>query len=120
MLIGEVARRAGVSRDTVRLYTRLGLLPCRTVAAGSREYADYAEDVVQLVQDIQVAKSLGFTLTEIRPIAQLYLSGELDPSRQRTVLTAKLADIERKQQLLQDMAATLRAKLADLDHDSAG
>ena len=115
MLIGEVAGRAGVSRDAVRLYTRLGLVPCRAVAAGSRTYAGYAEDAVQLVRDIQIAKSLGFSLAELRPIAELYLSGALDPGRQRAVLSAKLAEIEQKQRLLDGLATSLRTKLADLD-----
>ncbi|HKA95590.1 MAG TPA: MerR family DNA-binding transcriptional regulator, partial [Streptosporangiaceae bacterium] len=47
VLIGEAARRAGVSRDTVRLYTRLGLVACTSRLAGSRAYADYDEDAVE-------------------------------------------------------------------------
>jgi MerR family transcriptional regulator, copper efflux regulator len=56
MLIGEVARQAGVSRDTVRLYTRLGLVPCQPRQAGSRLYADYDDSAVTLVKGIKIAQ----------------------------------------------------------------
>ena len=39
MRVGDVARRAGVSADTIRYYERLGLLdPPRRTAAGYRLY----------------------------------------------------------------------------------
>ena len=65
MLISEAARRAGVSRDTVRLYTRLGLVACTPRPAGSREYADYSQDAVELIQNIKVAQSIGFSPSEM-------------------------------------------------------
>jgi DNA-binding transcriptional MerR regulator len=83
VLINEAARRAGVTRDTVRLYTRLGLVRCRTRDAGSRQYADYDDDAVELVRNIRIARSIGFTLAELRPIAEEYLAGTLDPDKQR-------------------------------------
>ena len=67
MLIGEVAREAGVSRDTVRLYTRLGLVACTPRRAGSRLYADYDASAVELVKGIKTAQSIGFTLSEMGP-----------------------------------------------------
>ena len=73
MLIGEAARRAGVSRDTVRLYTRLGLVACTSRLAGSRAYADYDEDAVELIKNIKVAQSIGFSLSELVPIAAAYV-----------------------------------------------
>jgi MerR family copper efflux transcriptional regulator len=53
MLISEAARRAGVSRDTVRLYTRLGLVTCAMRPAGSRTYAEYDDATVELIQNIK-------------------------------------------------------------------
>ena len=114
MLIGEVARQAGVSRDTVRLYTRLGLVPCRSRQAGSRLYADYDQSAVKLIESIKIGQSIGFTLSELGPIAVAYLAGSLDDSRQRELLAAKLDQIEDKQRHLGQMSEFLRAKLEDL------
>jgi MerR family transcriptional regulator, copper efflux regulator len=115
MLIGEVARRAGVTRDAVRLYTRLGQVPCKTRPAGSRAYAEYDDSTVNLVEGIKIAQSIGFTLAELGPIAAAYVAGSLDDGEQRKLLAAKLDQIEEKRRQLGQMADFLRAKLNDLD-----
>ena len=114
MLIGEAARQAGVSRDTVRLYTRLGLVGCTSRSAGSRAYADYDKDAVELIKNIKVAQSIGFSLSELVPIAAAYVAGRLDDDEQRLLLAAKLAEIEERQRKLGQMADFLRSKLSDL------
>jgi MerR family transcriptional regulator, copper efflux regulator len=115
MLIGEVARRAGVSRDTVRLYTRLGLVPCTPRQAGSRTYADYDEDAVELIKNVKVSQSIGFSLSELVPIAAVYIAGQLDDGMQRALLQTKLTEIEERQRSLAQMSEYLRSKLNDLD-----
>lgn len=119
MLIGEVAREAGVSRDAVRLYTRLGLVTCTSRRAGSRLYADYDASAVELVKGIKIAQSIGFTLSELGPIAAAYVAGTLDDARQRELLAAKLAQIEDKRQQLGQVSEFLRAKLEDPGEDHA-
>jgi MerR family transcriptional regulator, copper efflux regulator len=114
MLIGEAARRAGVSRDTVRLYTRLGLVACVPRPAGSRTYADYDQDAVELIKNIKVAQSIGFSLSELVPISAAYVAGRLDDDEQRLLLEAKLAEIEERQDKLRQMSEFLRSKLNDL------
>jgi MerR family transcriptional regulator, copper efflux regulator len=113
MLIGEVARQAGVSRDTVRLYTRLGLVPCQPRQAGSRLYADYDESAVTLVKGIKIAQSLGFTLSELGPVTAAYIAGSLDDSQQRQLLAAKLDQIDDKRRQLGQLSEFLHAKLDD-------
>jgi MerR family copper efflux transcriptional regulator len=115
MLIGELARQAGVSRDTVRFYTRLGLVPYKSRQAGSRLYADYDESAVELVGGIKIAQSIGFTLSELGPIAAAYVAGSLNDGEQRKLLAAKLEQIEDKRRQLGQMAEFLRAKLEDLE-----
>lgn len=112
-LIGELARRAGVSRDTVRLYTRLGLVPCQSRQAGSRLYADYDESAVTLIKGIKTAQSIGFTLAELGPIAAAYRAGSLDDSRQRQLLAAKLDQIDDKRRQLDQLSESLHGKLDD-------
>jgi MerR family transcriptional regulator, copper efflux regulator len=114
ILIGEVARQAGVSRDTVRLYTRLGLVPCQSRQAGSRLYADYDESAVTLIKGIKIAQSIGFTLSELGPIAAAYIADSLDDSQQRKLLAAKLDQIDDKRRQLDQLSESLHAKLEDL------
>jgi DNA-binding transcriptional MerR regulator len=70
VLIGEAARRAGVSRDTVRLYTRLGLVSCTPRPAGSRAYADYDDAAVERQRRLaEMADSLRAKLSHLQPQA---------------------------------------------------
>lgn len=119
MLIGELAQRAGVSRDTVRLYTRLGLVACRDRPAGSRSYADYEDNAVELIKNIKVAQSLGFSLSELGPVAAAYVAGQLDEDRQRELLETKLSEVEDKRRQLAQMARFLRAKIKGLQRTGA-
>jgi DNA-binding transcriptional MerR regulator len=62
MKIGEVARQAGVTVDTVRFYERVGVLapPART-ESGYRDYEAGAIERIRLTRELQ---GLGFTLTD--------------------------------------------------------
>src|SRR2546423_12683141 len=64
--IGNLARAAGVSVETVRYYERRGLLE-RPVRRGA-EYREYSEADVARLHFIRRAKALGFTLAEIREL----------------------------------------------------
>ncbi|HEY4021176.1 MAG TPA: MerR family transcriptional regulator [Pseudonocardiaceae bacterium] len=63
MLIGEVARRSGVSSRMLRHYDRLGLVrPTGRTVGGYREYA--AEDIRRIFQ-VESLRSLGMSLHQI-------------------------------------------------------
>jgi MerR family copper efflux transcriptional regulator len=67
--IGRAAERAGLSVDTLRYYEREDLLPSpRRTAARYRLYDQAAIDRLRFINR---AKSLGFTLAEIRELLQL-------------------------------------------------
>ena len=94
MQIGQLASRASVSVDTVRYYERTGILPKPDrQLSGYRAYGD--EDVARL-QFLRRAKSLGFTLNEIRDL--LALSGRRtdDMAGLKAAASEKLDDIARK------------------------
>ena len=68
MQVHELAEQAGMSGHTVRYYDRLGLLsPERDPANGYRRFGG---DALARLRFIQRAKTLGFTLGEIREILQ--------------------------------------------------
>jgi DNA-binding transcriptional MerR regulator len=63
LTIGEVAASSGESRDTIRYYERIGLVPkpVRTAAG----YRQYREGVVNRLALIRNAQRFGFPLREI-------------------------------------------------------
>ena len=85
-----------------------------------REYAEYDDSTVNLVEGIKIAQSIGFTLAELGPIAAAYVAGSLDDGEQRKLLAAKLDQIEEKRRQLGQMADFLRAKLNDLEPQREG
>jgi len=66
MRIGELARRAGVSRDTLRYYEKAGLV--RAAARTEGRYREYRDDAVARLAFIRKMQSLGFTLRGIRDL----------------------------------------------------
>jgi DNA-binding transcriptional MerR regulator len=67
--IGEFAERCGVSRDTVRFYERIGLLP-RPSRSESR-HRIYDRQAMALLRFIRGVRRLGLTLEDIRRLLRL-------------------------------------------------
>jgi len=66
LTIGELAHRAGLATSAIRYYERVGLLPPAARVSGQRRYA---EDAVARLAFIGAAQHAGFTLAEIRELA---------------------------------------------------
>ena len=105
LLIGQVARKAGVGVETVRFYEREGLLeepPRRTSG-----YRQYSEQVVTRLYFIKRAQKLGFSLKEISELLLLRVDAQTscDEVKQRT--EAKITKVEQKVVELQRMRQAL-------------
>jgi DNA-binding transcriptional MerR regulator len=70
MRIGELAKRAGVSVQTLRFYERRRLL--RKPRRGANGYRHYTDQDLEIVVTIRKAKRFGFTLREIRRMLALF------------------------------------------------
>ena len=90
--IGTLARRAGVSIDTVRYYERGGLLAPRSRLASG--YRRYSEVEVSRLRFIRRAQALGFSLKEVKEL--LAISGQRDVARINRRAQEKLEDVERR------------------------
>jgi Cu(I)-responsive transcriptional regulator len=94
MNIGQLSRRTGVPIDTVRYYEKQQLLPPPTrTASGYRHYE--ADDVLRLTF-IRRAKTLGFTLEEIRDLLALSRADDGDMAAIRAAAASKLVDVEQR------------------------
>jgi len=83
LTIGKLAKRVGVSTDTIRFYERCGLI--ETAARSESNYRLYSEDDALRLHFIRRAKSLGFTLAEIGEL--LVLSS--DPAATKADIKAR-------------------------------
>jgi MerR family transcriptional regulator, copper efflux regulator len=105
LTIGELAKRAGVNRETVRYYERRRLLPrpSRSISG----YRVFAADAVRRLSFIRHAQELGFSLNEIRDLLALRVKSVDTCDRVRERAEAKVADIEKKIKSLQHMKEAL-------------
>ena len=71
MLIGEISKRSGLSRDTIRYYEKRGLISAVASKSPFNNYKNYDESVLQKLNLIKQSKSLGFTLKEIAELSAL-------------------------------------------------
>jgi DNA-binding transcriptional MerR regulator len=105
MKIGEIAKRSGISIETIRYYEREGLLlePERRPSG----YRQFDESTVERLEYIRRAKDLGFTLAEIRDLLELSFAAHVGCNHIRPRAEAKVVDIERKIRSLQQMKRSL-------------
>ncbi len=92
--IGQVAKQAGVSVETVRFYEREGLLerPERKQSG----YRRYSLEIVRRLKFIRRAKTLGFSLNEIRELLALRRAPETTCGEIKNHLQGKVTNIEEK------------------------
>ncbi|NAW63308.1 Zn(2+)-responsive transcriptional regulator [Vibrio sp. V31_P5A7T61] len=93
--IGELAKRCGVSSDTLRFYEKNGLIK----PAGRREsgYRLYSEANQRQVSFILKAKALGLSLDEIKELLEIKLEAtEHSCAEVKSITSAKLTLIDEK------------------------
>ena len=69
LTIGKLAERTGISTDTLRYYEKMGLI--KAASRSEAGYRIYGEDAERILQFIKGAKTLNFTLEEIRQLLTL-------------------------------------------------
>ena len=99
LLIGQLAKLAGVKPDTVRFYERTGLLPRPTRSPSG--YRVYDQAAARQLQFVKKAQTLGFSLDEIRRILSLQGGGQKTCERVLAIAEATLDDTERRLRDLQ-------------------
>lgn len=71
MLIGELSKRTGLSRDTIRFYEKQGLIKVGRRERRVNNYKEYSNTVLKRLLLINKIKSYGFTLNESAEIISL-------------------------------------------------
>jgi DNA-binding transcriptional MerR regulator len=71
MLIGELSKRTGLSRDTIRFYEKQGLIKVGRRERRINNYKEYSDTVLKRLLLINKIKSYGFTLNESAEIISL-------------------------------------------------
>jgi DNA-binding transcriptional MerR regulator len=110
---GEVARRAGVSKDTLRFYEQRGLLP--RPGRQANNYRAYPAGTVERVAWIRRVLAAGFTIDELARILAERDRGGVPCRSVRELGAAKLAEVEARLSELTALRDGLAEILADWD-----
>ncbi|MEU3985342.1 MerR family transcriptional regulator [Streptomyces sp. NPDC026672] len=91
MLIGEFAKKVGVSTDTIRFYEKVGFFSQNRQGNGYRVYSEQDVEVAELIAS---GKAIGFSLREILDFTKELSEGAIDHSRAQESLQGKLDMID--------------------------
>lgn len=94
----EAAARSGFSIDTLRYYEREGILPRIERSAGGRRV--YSDDDLWMLGFLRCLRDTGMSIEQLRRYGEL--------SRDDTTMPERVA-------LLEEHAASIRARIAELD-----
>ncbi len=113
MKIGEVSRASGVGIETLRFYERSGLLgkPARTRSG----YRVYRESILERLEFVKKAQTLGFSLEEIRRIIEENKAGKCPCAKVRENVRERLKEIDERLRDLRRYRNELAATLASWD-----
>ncbi|TLF49811.1 MerR family transcriptional regulator [Halomonas urmiana] len=110
MKVSEIARQAGVTAETVRHYTREGLLtPERHPENG---YQLFDKRNLERLRFIQRARTLGFGVAEIRDILEHADHGDSPCPMVRDLLASRLPQIRARIAELEALAMRMEQALA--------
>lgn len=109
MLIGDFSRRTGVSIDTLRYYERVGLIP--RAGRDARGRRNYSEDHLRWMSFLEVLKSTGMGIADMRRYVDLRASGVATIADRLSMLQAHRAKISAQRQHLAEAEALLDAKI---------
>ena len=115
MRIGELARRANVSRDTIRFYERQGLLNCAAREDGNN-YKNYPDDAVMTLEVIRDAQAAGLSIADLTVLLSQLASETGDDFDGDRFLADKIAEVENRIAASERFLETLRQTRVALEH----
>jgi MerR family copper efflux transcriptional regulator len=105
MNIGQAASAAGVSAKMVRHYEGIGLLP--KAGRTYSNYRVYGETDVHLLRFIRRARTLGFSMAQIKELVGLWRNRSRSSAAVKKITARHVEELRRKVAELQGMIGTL-------------
>lgn len=105
MNIGTVAEKSGVPAKTIRYYESIGLV--RSAGRRPNGYRSYDEVDMHTLNFIKRARSLGFSVDEVRNLLDLWRDRRRSSAAVKALTTEHLKALDRKIAELRSMRRTL-------------
>src|SRR3546814_4424561 len=105
MNIGTVAQKSGVPPKTIRYYESIGLIASADRRANG--YRTYTETDMHTLNFIKRARSLGFSVDEVRDLLDLWRDSRRSSAKVKALTAQHLKALDRKIAELKSMRSTL-------------
>ncbi|WP_196888930.1 MerR family transcriptional regulator [Aureivirga sp. CE67] len=110
MKVGELAKKTGVTRDTIRLYEKMGLVKNVSQPYEYNNYKEYGDENVERVKLVLKMKKHGLKLQECKEIIDNIESNE-DPDFHHKFLKQKIEELDQKIKELKALKTTFEGFL---------
>jgi Cu(I)-responsive transcriptional regulator len=104
--IGEAAKASGVNAKLIRHYEAIGIIPKASRTEGG--YRVYSEADLGILSFVKRARSLGFSMKEIKKLVSLWRNKSRASREVKTLANNHIKEMEQKIAELQEMVKTLR------------
>jgi len=115
MLIGEISKKANLSRDTIRFYEKKELIKVHRTDSEWNNYKNYTEETLQKLLMIKRIKSFGFTLKETSEILDMIGLGMANCSviskkvnEKIDSINQKIKELEKVKEMIYDRVDTVK------------
>ncbi|QYK12928.1 MerR family DNA-binding protein [Shewanella rhizosphaerae] len=114
MRVNQLAKNLNITGDTVRFYTRIGLLsPAKSSVNGYKDYSDKDQSRMQFILS---ARNLGFSVDEIKVIFSRTDQGESACGLVRQMIQQKLEETEKQFEEMVKLRRKLSNAVEDWSH----
>lgn len=118
MRIGELSRRSGVSRDTLRFYERQGLIQSEPGNDPTNTYRHYPEECLITLEMIAEAQAAGLSIADLSIFIGQLQAADAEDFDSEAFLQARIDEVEARIAQARRFLNTLRATKAALASDS--
>ncbi|MBX3019722.1 MAG: Cu(I)-responsive transcriptional regulator [Bdellovibrionaceae bacterium] len=116
MNIGEAAKASGINAKLIRHYESIGIIP--KAGRSDAGYRVYSDTDVHILSFVRRARSLGFSMKEIKKLVGLWRNRSRASSAVKALAQAHVKALETKIKELESMRDTLRHLARNCHGDS--
>jgi DNA-binding transcriptional MerR regulator len=118
MLIGELVKRSGLTKDAIRFYEKRGLINLDKKQRRENNYKEYPEQVLDRLMLIKTIKGFGFTLSEIDTFFELWKAEDASCENLAFTLEEKVNQIDDQMKRLTELRSKLTSSLEKCRNDN--
>ena len=96
MLIGQLVKQTGLSKDTIRFYEKHGLIKVNRKERRENNYKEYSDEIVTRLLTIKRLKGFGFTLNEVADLLEMIEMNEASCKNVSAKISSKVSLLDEK------------------------